>query len=128
MTRRRSLHVVGVIAAVAGLVACCLLVHPVREALGHAASGDTTALRDQLRGTGAGGVLLLYALMFAHAVVPFPAEITNLVAGFAYGIPGGLAICVTGWFVSALGTYAVGRLAGRPLIERLAGARRIAAA
>lgn len=128
MTRRRSLHVLAVIAAVAALVATCLLVHPVREALGHAASGDTTALRDQLRGTGAGGILLLYALMIAHAVVPFPAEITNLVAGFAYGIPGGLAICATGWFASALATYAVGRVAGRPLIERLAGPRRIAAA
>jgi uncharacterized membrane protein YdjX (TVP38/TMEM64 family) len=125
VTRRRSLQVLAVIASAGALVAFCLLVAPVREALGHAASGDTTALREQLRGTGAGGILLLYALMLAHAVVPFPAEITNLVAGFAYGIPGAMAICATGWFASALLTYAVGRVAGRPLIVRLAGERRV---
>jgi uncharacterized membrane protein YdjX (TVP38/TMEM64 family) len=128
VTRQRSLHVAAIVAAVAALVAICLAVGPVREALDHAAHGDTSALREQLRGTGAAGVLLLYALMFAHAVVPFPAEITNLVCGFAYGIPGGMAICVTGWFASALITYAIGRVAGRPLLTRLAGAERMDAA
>ncbi|HWI74467.1 MAG TPA: VTT domain-containing protein [Baekduia sp.] len=128
MTRRRSLHVAAIVAAVAALVAICLAVHPVREALNHAAHGDTTALREQLRGTGVAGILLLYALMLAHAVVPFPAEITNLVCGFAYGIPGGMAICITGWFCSALLTYAIGRIAGRPLVTRLAGDERMLAA
>jgi uncharacterized membrane protein YdjX (TVP38/TMEM64 family) len=128
LTRRRSLQVLAVIAAFAALVATCLLVHPVREALGHAASGDTTALREQLRGTGVAGVVLLYALMLAHAVVPFPAEITNLVSGFTYGIPVAMAICATGWFFSALVTYAIGRHAGRPLVVRLAGEQRVAAA
>jgi uncharacterized membrane protein YdjX (TVP38/TMEM64 family) len=125
VTRRRSLQVLAVIVSVGALVAVCLLVHPVREALGHAASGDTSALREQLRGTGVAGILLLYSLMLAHALVPFPAEITNLVAGFAYGIPGAMAICATGWFLSALLTYAVGRHAGRPVIVRLAGERRV---
>jgi uncharacterized membrane protein YdjX (TVP38/TMEM64 family) len=63
--------------------------------------------------------------MFAHVVVPFPAEITNLVAGFTYGIPTAMAICLSGWIVSAAGTYAVGRYAGRPLLERLTGAERL---
>jgi uncharacterized membrane protein YdjX (TVP38/TMEM64 family) len=126
--RRRSLHLAAIVAGIAALIAICLAVNPVREALDHAAHGDTTALREQLRGTGAAGVLLLYALMLAHAIVPFPAEITNLVCGFAYGIPGGLAICVTGWFASALLTYAVGRVAGRPLVTRLAGDERMLAA
>jgi uncharacterized membrane protein YdjX (TVP38/TMEM64 family) len=128
VSRRRSLHVTAAVAGLAALLAACLLVGPVNEALRHAASGDTTALREQLRGTGAGGVILLYVLMLAHAVVPFPAEITNLVAGFAYGIPGAMAICISGWFASALCTYAIGRYAGRPLVERLAGPERMAAA
>jgi uncharacterized membrane protein YdjX (TVP38/TMEM64 family) len=128
VTRRRSLQVLAVIAAVAALVALALLVHPVREAAGHAASGDTTALREQLHGTGVTGVLLLYALMLTHIVLLFPAEIINLVAGFAYGIPIALAICISGWFASAMGTYALGRIAGRPVVEKLAGARRLAAA
>jgi uncharacterized membrane protein YdjX (TVP38/TMEM64 family) len=107
-------------------VGLCLFVHPVREALSHAAHGDTTALREQLRGTGVAGVLLLYALMLAHMVVIFPAEITNLVCGFTYGIPLGLLVCGTGWFASAIGTYFIGRHLGRPLLTRLAGDARTA--
>jgi uncharacterized membrane protein YdjX (TVP38/TMEM64 family) len=126
VTHRRSLQVLAVIAAVATLVAVALLVGPVREAGGHAASGDTTALREQLRGTGVSGVLLLYALMLGHIVLLFPAEVINLVAGFTYGIPVAMAICVSGWFASAMGTYALGRIAGRPVVEKLAGARRLA--
>jgi uncharacterized membrane protein YdjX (TVP38/TMEM64 family) len=125
---RRSARVLATLAGALVLGALCLLVHPLREALGHAASGDTTALREQLRGTGVAGVLVLYGLMLAHIIVIFPAEITNMVAGFTYGIPLGLAICISGWFLSALGTYAVGRIAGRPLVDRLAGPSRVAVA
>jgi uncharacterized membrane protein YdjX (TVP38/TMEM64 family) len=128
VTRRRSLQALAVIAAVAALVALALLVHPVREAVGHAASGDTTALREQLRGTGAAGVLLLYVLMILHIVLLFPAEIINMVAGFTYGIPVAMAIGISGWFLSAMGTYALGRVAGRPLVQKLAGAERLASA
>lgn len=127
MGARRS-HIAAIAGTVVLLAGLCLLIHPVREALSHAAHGDTTALREQLRGTGAGGVLVLYALMLAHAVVIFPAEITNLVAGFTYGIAGGLAICATGWWLSALITYAIGHVAGRPLLNRVAGDERAAAA
>jgi uncharacterized membrane protein YdjX (TVP38/TMEM64 family) len=63
--------------------------------------------------------------MLAHIVLPFPAEVTNLVAGFTYGIPAGMAICLSGWTLSAIGTYALGRYAGRPLVERLTGAERL---
>ncbi|WCB94394.1 hypothetical protein DSM104299_03128 [Baekduia alba] len=125
MLTRRWVQVVAAAAGVALLAALCLLVHPLREAIGHAASGDTTALREQLRGTGVAGVLLLYGLMLAHIVVLFPAEITNMVAGFTYGIPLGILICATGWFLSALGTYALGVIAGRPVIEKLAGRERV---
>lgn len=127
MGPRRS-HIAAIAGSVVLLVGLCLLIHPVREALSHAAHGDTTALREQLRGTGAGGIVLLYALMLAHAVVVFPAEITNLVAGFTYGIAGGLVICATGWWLSALITYAIGHYAGRPLLTRIAGDDRTAAA
>jgi uncharacterized membrane protein YdjX (TVP38/TMEM64 family) len=125
MGPRRS-HVAAIAGAVLLVLGLCLLVHPVREALGHAAHGDTTALREQLRGTGVGGVLVLYALMIAHAVVIFPAEITNLVTGFTYGIPLGLLICGTGWFASAICTFYIGRHVGRPLLTRLAGDERTA--
>src|SRR3954453_8111918 len=128
MLNGRWARVLAAAAGVALLAALCRRGHPRPGAIGHAASGDTGALREQLRGTGAAGILLLYGLMLAPIVVLFPAEITNLVAGFTYGIAGGLAICVSGWWLSAMGTYAVGRIAGRPVIDRLAGPARVAAA
>lgn len=127
MGTRRS-HIAAIAGTVVLLAGLCLLISPVREALSHAAHGDTTALREQLRGTGAGGIVLLYALMLAHAVVVFPAEITNLVAGFTYGIAGGMAICATGWWLSALITYGIGHVAGRPLLTKVAGDERTAQA
>ncbi len=39
-----------------------------------------------------------------------------------------MVICVSGWFVSAMGTYALGRIAGRPIVAKLAGTERLAAA
>ncbi len=125
MGSRRS-HIAAIAGTIVLTLGLCLLISPVREALGHAAHGDTTALREQLRGTGAGGVLVLYALMIAHAVVIFPAEITNLVCGFTYGIPLALLICGTGWFASAILTFYIGRHLGRPLLTRLAGDERTA--
>lgn len=124
-TRRRGVRAGAAVGLVAVLVAVALFVGPVHEAVGHAAHGDTAALKAQLRGAGAGGVVLLYALMLAHIVLPFPAEVTNLVAGFTYGIPLAMAICLSGWVLSAIGTYALGRYAGRPLVERLAGPERL---
>ena len=66
MLHLRWANAVYALAGVAALVALCLLVHPLREAIGHAAHGDTSALREQLRGTGVAGVVLLYGLMLAH--------------------------------------------------------------
>jgi hypothetical protein len=70
---------------VVGLLVTCLAVTPVQNALGAAAHGDVGALRVQLRMLGAGGVLVLVAVVLAHTVVPFPAEIPVAVAGFVYG-------------------------------------------
>ena len=127
-TRRRAVRAAAAVGLAVAVVAVALFVGPVHEAVRHAAAGDTTALKHQLRGAGVGGVVLLYALMLAHIVLPFPAEVTNLVAGFTYGIPAAMAICLSGWLASAIGTYALGRYAGRPLLERLSGEERLRAA
>ena len=39
-----------------------------------------------------------------------------------------MAIAITGWFASALATYAIGRVAGRPIVAKLAGDERMRAA
>lgn len=119
---RRGWVITLVVIACAGLV--IWLVAPLREAVGLALRGDTGGLRDQLLGLGAWGVVVLLAVMLAHAVLWFPAEIPTAAAGFVYGFALALPIVVAGWLLSALVTYAMGRHAGRTLLHRIAGERR----
>jgi uncharacterized membrane protein YdjX (TVP38/TMEM64 family) len=111
----------GAALAVAAGAAVVLAVPALREAAGAALAGDAGELRTQLRDAGAAGVALLLGLMLLHAVVWYPAEIPTAAAGFVYGFWLALPIVVAGWLLSALGTYALGRHAGRPLLHRLAG-------
>lgn len=122
----RTALAVAVVAVVA--VAIALASPPVREALVHAARGDYGALRTQLRDAGPVGAALLYVLMLMHAVVPFPSEITNLAAGYVYGVWRGMALCLSGWVASAYLTYLIGRFAGRPVAQRIFSARALARA
>ncbi|MDQ3632313.1 MAG: VTT domain-containing protein [Actinomycetota bacterium] len=104
------------------------LVAPLREVAGFALRGDASGLRGQLRDLDTWGVLALLAVMVAHAVIWYPAEILTAAAGFVYGFALALPIVVGGWLLSALATYAMGRYAGRPLLHRIAGERRFRAA
>jgi uncharacterized membrane protein YdjX (TVP38/TMEM64 family) len=95
----------------------------VREGLDHALSGDLEAFRHSLRGWQ--GVLVIEALALIHAVVWFPAEILNAVAGLLYGFWLGLLIIHVGWMASGLLAYAIGRHLGRPGVKRIAGEERL---
>ncbi len=110
--------------AAAALVVLTLGFEPTRAALSAALHGDAELLRDELDGPG--GVLVLYALMIAHAVIIFPAEVTNFAAGYVFGVPVAILLCLSGWLLSALLTYAIGRFAGNALVTRLAGRERLA--
>jgi uncharacterized membrane protein YdjX (TVP38/TMEM64 family) len=113
------------LAGIAGLAAVVAVVPPLRDAVGSALSGDATQLRAELLSLGAGGALVLVGLMLVHALVPFPSELVNAAAGFVYGFWIALPLVLAGWLLSALATYAIGRGAGRPLLLRLAGERRM---
>jgi len=88
-------------------------------------SGDAGELRQELRDLGAAGALLFVGLMLVHAVVPFPSELVNAAAGFAYGFWIAFPLVLAGWLLSALATYAIGRGAARPALARLAGEERL---
>jgi uncharacterized membrane protein YdjX (TVP38/TMEM64 family) len=105
-----------------------LTIPALREGFGDAVSGDTAALRSELRELGAAGVAILYALILLHTVVWYPAEIINLASGFVYGFWGGLALVMTGWVVQGIIAWAIGREVARPLLRRLVGAKRFDAA
>jgi uncharacterized membrane protein YdjX (TVP38/TMEM64 family) len=105
----------------AGLV---MLVPALRHASVAAVHGETTEVREEINSLGAAGPLIIIGLAVIHSVVPYPAEIVNAAAGFAYGFFGGLGIVVVGWMISALICYWFGTGVARPLLDRWFGAER----
>jgi uncharacterized membrane protein YdjX (TVP38/TMEM64 family) len=103
-----------------------LAVPALRHAAIAAIHGETSEVRHQIKSLGAGGPLILIGLSIIHSVVPYPAEIVNAAAGFAYGFYGGLAIVVVGWMLSALLCYWFGAGVARPLLSRWFGEERFA--
>src|SRR3954453_2395038 len=123
--RRRLLYtLLGL--AVSGLV--IWLVEPLHTALGHVLHGDVDALQAQLQSLGVWGGFVVIALILAHAVIFFPAEIVNATAGLAFGFWVAFPIVLAAWVASGLLAYWLGRIAGRPLAVRLAGEGRVASA
>jgi uncharacterized membrane protein YdjX (TVP38/TMEM64 family) len=117
--------VLATLAAIAVAALVVLLVEPLRTALSHALHGDVDALQAQLQGLGVGGALVLVGIILVHAVVLFPAEIPNAVAGLVYGFAVALPMVMVAWTLSGLIAYALGVWIGRPLAVRLAGEERV---
>jgi uncharacterized membrane protein YdjX (TVP38/TMEM64 family) len=113
----------GSVALGAGLV---VVLPGLRHAVSLVLHGDLRGLRHQVLGLGATGVALLVALMLVHAVLFYPAEVVSATAGFVYGFLPGLALAMAGWVASALLSYLVGVLLGRPVLYRLLGPERFA--
>ena len=107
------------------LAAACLLIQPLRDALGAAAHGDLAALRHQLRATSIAGPVLLVGLVLAHTLVPFPAELPTAAAAYLYGFAAALPLMAVSFLASALIAYALARHLGRPVAQRLLGQRRV---
>ncbi|HEY1853413.1 MAG TPA: VTT domain-containing protein [Solirubrobacterales bacterium] len=112
------------LAGIALLAAIVLLVPELRHACEAAIRGDTDEVRRQINGLGVGGPMLIIALTLIHTVIPFPAEIINAAAGFAYGFFPAIALVTVGWMISALLAYGFGRSVARPLLDRWFGAER----
>jgi uncharacterized membrane protein YdjX (TVP38/TMEM64 family) len=111
----------------AGIAMLAILVFAVpalHDAAVAAIHGDTAEVRDQLDRLGVGGPLLILALTLMHAVIFYPAEIVDAAAGFAYGFFPALVLTLTGWLLSGLLCFAIGRSLARPLLDRWFGAAR----
>ncbi|MDA0165149.1 VTT domain-containing protein [Solirubrobacter ginsenosidimutans] len=123
--RRRLLLTFAALAAAALVI---WAVEPLRTALSHVLHGDVDALQAQLRSLGVWGGFVVVALILAHSVIFFPAEIVNATAGLAFGFWVAFPIVMVSWVLSGLIAYWLGRIAGRPLAVRLAGEKRVATA
>jgi uncharacterized membrane protein YdjX (TVP38/TMEM64 family) len=112
------------LAGVLFLAALVVAIPALRHAAVAAVHGETSEVRHQIKSLGAGGPLILIGLGVIHSVVPYPAEIVNAAAGFAYGFFGGLGIVAVGWMLSAVICYWFGTGVARPLLDRWFGAER----
>jgi uncharacterized membrane protein YdjX (TVP38/TMEM64 family) len=116
---------IGVTVAGIALLALLVLAVPdLREAFSAAIQGDTDKVEREIDSLGAWGPLLILALTLVHTVVFYPAEIVDAAAGFAYGFFPALLLVMSGWMLSALLAFAIGRSVARPLLDRWVGAER----
>jgi uncharacterized membrane protein YdjX (TVP38/TMEM64 family) len=109
------------VALLAGLVFGIPELH---EAALAAVHGETDKVRSEIASLGIAGPLLILALTLIHAVVFYPAEIVDAAAGLAYGFLPALLLVMTGWILSGLACFFVGRSVARPLLDRWFGSER----
>jgi uncharacterized membrane protein YdjX (TVP38/TMEM64 family) len=77
---------------------------------------------EEIRGAGAWGPVVLIVLVIGQTIVaPIPGQVINFVAGYIYGPWAGMLYSWLG-MVAGIGiAMAIGRYAGRPVVERLIG-------
>ncbi len=114
-------------ALLATLVLAFWFVAPLHEVATAALDGDGGLVRSRTQALGAAGALVLLALVLAHAVIPYPAELTTAAAGYVYGFGLGLGLMMLSWFLTALLAYELARGPGRRLTSRVIGVGRLAA-
>jgi uncharacterized membrane protein YdjX (TVP38/TMEM64 family) len=122
--RPSLLAIASTLAGIAVLAALVLAVAPLRDAFTAAVSGDTEEVRNRLDDLGLAGPLLILGLALIHAVVFYPAEIVDAAAGFVYGFFPALLLVMTGWLLSGLLCFAIGRSVARPMLDRWFGTER----
>jgi uncharacterized membrane protein YdjX (TVP38/TMEM64 family) len=111
----------------AALALAFWLVDPLHGVADAALDGDGALVRSRTRALGAAGALALLALVLAHAVIPYPAELTTAAAGYVYGFGPAWALMMLSWFLTALLAYELAHGIGRRATRRLLGPRRLAA-
>jgi uncharacterized membrane protein YdjX (TVP38/TMEM64 family) len=109
------------VALLAGLVFAVPALHDAAVAAIH---GDTEEVRREIDSLGLAGPLLILVLALVHAVVFYPAEIVDAAAGLVYGFLPAMALMMTGWLLSGLVCFAIGRSVARPLLDRWLGEER----
>ena len=112
------------LAGVALLAALVLAVEPLRDGVGDAISGDTDKLRDDLRGLGVSGALIVFGLALAHAFIWYPAEILDAAVGFVYDFWIAFPLVMAAWVLNGVVAYWIGRHAARPVLYRFIDERR----
>lgn len=125
---RERLTVIATLVAALALTGLLFAIDPIRDAVGAAFSGDLGEMRDELDSLGAAAALVLIGIALVHAIVPFPAEFPTAAAGFVLGFAIAFPLMVLAWTLSCLAAYGLARVVGPPVLDRLVGEERMAAA
>lgn len=116
-------HLLAAVVSILVGAGLALAVPELRHAVSLALTGDFNGLRSYVSGLGTGGLILILSLMLGHAVIFYPTEVITATAAFVFGFLPGLAIAVAGWLASALLSYALGIVLGRPILHAALGPR-----
>ena len=87
---------------------------------------DHDRLVETLRQGGPWGPLACIGVQFAQVIIfAIPGEVTQVAAGYVFGAGAGFLYSWVGIMLGSSCAYGLSRLAGRPLIERTLGAKRL---
>ena len=93
------------------------------------ATGQLAKFQTFLLSLGAWAPVVSIALMVTESlVIPVPVTIIMVANGLVFGVWRGLAVSLAGGLIGAVSAYAIGRIFGRPLVQRLLPASSLAAA
>lgn len=89
--------------------------------------GDQVRLREWVEGFGPWGPLVSIALNIAQVLLaPLPGQFIGMANGYLYGLWPGMCYSMTGLVLGTALAMTLGRWFGRPLVERLVEAKRLA--
>ncbi|MFV2104477.1 TVP38/TMEM64 family protein [Micromonospora sp. LOL_024] len=84
---------------------------------------DVDTLRDRVAATGVWAPLLFTAGYAVGTVLLVPGVLLTTAAGALFGVVGGSVVVLVGATLGAVASFLLGRLLGRPAVERLVGGR-----
>ncbi|NLU79848.1 TVP38/TMEM64 family protein [Micromonospora sp. HNM0581] len=84
---------------------------------------DVQTLRDRVAATGAWAPLLFVAGYALGTVLLVPGVLLTTAAGALFGVVGGSVVVLVGATLGAVASFLLGRVLGRPAVERLVGGR-----
>ncbi len=84
---------------------------------------DVAVLRDRVAATGPWAPLLYIAGYALGTVLLVPGVLLTAAAGALFGVVGGSVVVLVGATTGAVASFLLGRLLGRPAVERLVGGR-----
>ena len=111
------------IAILAVLVAACIAVYYIGSGLGWFKFFESREnVRDWVKSYGGWAPLAFFVLQFIQVIFsPIPGSVTTIAGGMLFGFFYGFLLSLGAIFLGSLVAFMLGKLFGRPLVEKIAG-------